>query len=63
MKEIAEEEELTNQPGFWNDPKKAEALLRTINEKKYWTKAYEKVMTAFEELTVINDFYEMGEKG
>jgi peptide chain release factor 2 len=61
MKEIAEEEELTNQPGFWNDPKKAEALLRTINEKKYWTKAYEKVMTAFEELTVINDFYEMGE--
>ena len=32
--EIAEEEKQTQDPDFWNDPKKAEQVLRTLRSKK-----------------------------
>ena len=59
--EIAEEEELTHQPEFWNDPKKAGLIFKTINDKKYWTKAYDNVINSMEELKIYNHFFMAGE--
>ncbi|OYT13498.1 MAG: peptide chain release factor 2 [Bacteroidetes bacterium 4572_114] len=59
--EIKEEEEQTLMPGFWDDPKNAERTFKSINDKKYWTKAYDKVLASFEELKIIHEFFEVGE--
>ncbi len=61
MQSIKEEEEISHQPDFWNDPKKAEALLKEIQAKKKWTTDYQASMAAFEDLVVMYDFYEAGD--
>jgi peptide chain release factor 2 len=61
LREIAEEEQTTLAPGFWDDPEKAEALVKKINGKKEWTKAFAKAETALEDLTVLYDFAKEGE--
>jgi peptide chain release factor 2 len=52
---------LSQQPGLWNDPKKAEELLKGIAELKSWITDFEKINTALDDLVVINDFYREGE--
>jgi len=49
---------MTHRPGFWDDPKKAEILLKSIQEKKRWTIEYSAVVSAFDDLQVLYDFYE-----
>jgi len=58
---IREKEELTQAPGFWDDPKKAEETLRSIRDIKRWTDAFDKALSSCEDLTVIFDFFEAGE--
>lgn len=62
-KELAiQEEELKSQdPNFWDDPKKAEALLKKIKQKKVWTKAYYETETLIDDIEVLKEFVEMGE--
>lgn len=60
-KEIEEEELVTVQPDFWNDPEKAEATLKEIRAKKIWTDHYEEVMTAVEEVETLQEFLSEGE--
>tara|TARA_R110002096_G_scaffold352864_7_gene546069 strand:- start:7746 stop:8837 length:1092 start_codon:yes stop_codon:yes gene_type:complete len=55
--EISEEEQRTQLPEFWNDPKEAEKLLKQIRNKKFWTDGYQKVKSAIEDLEVLYDFY------
>ena len=52
---------LSQQSGFWDDPKKAEDLLRNISRLKSWTADFDRVNTATEDLLVINDFFREGE--
>jgi len=52
---------LSQQPGLWNDSKKAEDLLKAIAQLKSWTNEFQKISTAVEDLTVIYDFYREGE--
>ncbi len=59
--EIEEEEEKTQAPDFWNDPKKAEVLLRKIKAKKNRTEAFAKAQEAFNDLKVLEDFFRDGE--
>lgn len=59
--QITAEEEQTHAPDFWNDPKKAELVLKAIKEKKDWVKAYEMASTAFDDLNVIWEFYQADE--
>ena len=59
--EIEEEEEKTQSPDFWNDPKKAEVLLRKIKAKKNRTEAFAKAQEAFNDLKVLEDFFRDGE--
>jgi len=59
--EIAEEEKHTLDPNFWDDPKKAEGILKKIRNKKVWTDAYADVDTKIEDLKVLYDFFKEGE--
>lgn len=59
--EIAEDEKHTMDPSFWDDPKKAEAVMKQIRNKKIWTDAFAAVETASEDLKVLYDFYKEGE--
>ncbi|MEI6048159.1 MAG: peptide chain release factor 2 [Bacteroidota bacterium] len=58
---IAEKESMSQQPGLWNEPKKAEELLKGIAQLKSWTTDFEKINTAIDDLVVINDFLREGE--
>ncbi len=61
LAQIKEEEDISHQPDFWNDPKKAEALLKAVSEKKKWTSDYQSAVSAFDDMVVIYDFFEADE--
>ncbi|MDP6908782.1 MAG: peptide chain release factor 2 [Flavobacteriales bacterium] len=61
LREIEEETQTTLAPGFWDDPKKAEELMKKTNSKKEWTKAFEKAESALDDLTVLFEFNKEGE--
>ena len=54
--EIEEEEEKTQSPVFWDDPKKAEQILKTIKDKKRWVEGYLKAEESFNDLQVLHEF-------
>ncbi|WP_426430490.1 peptide chain release factor 2 [Winogradskyella sp. HB-48] len=55
--EIANEEEQTFDPNFWNDSKKAELVMRSLREKKSWVNDFNVAKILFEDLEVIYEFY------
>ncbi|MGY0407716.1 MAG: peptide chain release factor 2 [Polaribacter sp.] len=55
--EIANEEEKTVNPAFWNNPKEAEMIMKTLRFKKKWVEDYQKIITLNEDLTVLYEFY------
>lgn len=59
---IADEEQQTHDPSFWDEPKKAEIHLRNIKKKKIWTDAWAAVNAGVEEIEVLIEFKEMGEE-
>ncbi len=61
LTQIAEDEKNSQQPGFWDDPKKAEQLMKSIQEKKNWTEAFAKAKSAFDDLVVMWGFFSDGE--
>lgn len=59
--EIEEEEEKTQSPKFWDNPKAAEQHLKKIKGKKRWVDSFKKAQESFNDLTVIEEFFEMSE--
>ncbi len=59
--EIEEEELKTQDPNFWDDPKKAELLLRKIKAKKQWIISWEQAKESNDELEVLYDFFDLDE--
>lgn len=59
--EVQEDELKSQDPTFWDDPKKAEVLLKKLRNKKYWIEAYESVKTDVEDLKVLMEFFDAGE--
>ncbi|MCB0481250.1 MAG: peptide chain release factor 2 [Flavobacteriales bacterium] len=59
--QIQDEEQQTHAPDFWDDPKAAEAILKAINQKKFWVNGYDEVLTSFEDLQVLFEFFNEGE--
>jgi peptide chain release factor 2 len=59
--QIEEEEQKTQAPGFWDDPKEAEKQLKKVASIKTWVTAYNKVKSATDDLLVIADFLKDGE--
>lgn len=49
------------QASFWDDPKRAEQILKSIKQKKIWTDAYHAAENAVEDLSVLYEFFTMGE--
>ena len=59
--EIANEEEKTANPDFWNNPKEAEILMKELRFKKKWVDDYNKTITLNEDVNVLYEFYKEGE--
>ena len=59
--EINNEEEKTLAPDFWNEPKKAEVIIKALKQKKQWVESYNSLIDQFEDLTVLIDFEKEGE--
>ena len=55
--EISNEEEKTAAPDFWNNPKEAEVLMKSIRFKKKWVDDYRKAVSLDEDIQVLFDFY------
>lgn len=61
IREVEEEESITAQPDFWNDPKEAEKVLKGIRNKKVWTDAFAAVHSATEDTETLEEFRQMEE--
>ena len=61
LMEIAEEEKHTQDPEFWNNPKKAESVMRRIRTLKTWTESYASCESAVEDAAVLLEFAKAGE--
>ncbi|MFA4852020.1 MAG: peptide chain release factor 2 [Bacteroidales bacterium] len=58
---LEEEEKLTLDPDFWNDPKQAEKILKASKEKKSWTQSFALAKSSVDDFIVIWDFFNQGE--
>ncbi len=59
---VIEQKEIESQdPTFWDDPKKAETHLREINKIKIWTDSFAKIEAMTEDLEVLYEFKTLGE--
>ncbi len=54
--EIANDEEKTVSPEFWDHPKEAEAFMKQLRSKKKWVNDYEEIFTRFEDIQVLMEF-------
>ena len=61
--EVKDEELITQQADFWNNPKQAEVILKNIRTKKVWTDAFDNVTKLMDDLEVLREFHEAGDVG
>ncbi len=59
--EISNEEEKTANPNFWNSPKDAEVVMKSLRSKKKWVEDFNTLTTNLEEISVLFEFYTDGE--
>jgi len=55
--QIANEEEKTLAPDFWNNPKEAEIIVKNLRTQKKWVTDYEKTLAYLDELQLAYDFF------
>jgi peptide chain release factor 2 len=58
--QLQEGELKTQDPGFWNDPKKAEVEMKSIRSLKFWIATYDELKSGMEDMEVLFDFYKEG---
>lgn len=58
---IQDEETRTHAPDFWDNPKKAEEILKSIRLKKVWTDSFAQVQQSYDDLAVLWEFNQAGE--
>ena len=58
---VEEGESQSQAPGFWDDPKEAEAFLKKLNSVKSWVTAYDKLRSQVEDLDVLLELDPEGE--
>jgi len=59
--ELQESELKSQDPTFWDNPKKAEADMKQIRSLKFWITTYENLASAGDDLEVLLDFFKAGE--
>jgi peptide chain release factor 2 len=55
--ELREKELKTQDPGFWDDAKKAEGQMKEIRSLKFWIESYKGLKQAQEDIEVLIEFY------
>lgn len=58
--QLREAELKTQDPGFWDDPKKAEAEMKTIRQLKFWIESYSGLKSQVDDLEVLIEFVREG---
>jgi peptide chain release factor 2 len=58
---VEEDEKITQQADFWNDPKKAEIFLKAISKDKIWVTEFDKLKTSFDEFIILQEFFNDGD--
>lgn len=58
---VLEDEKQTQSSNFWDDPKKAEMFLKSINKNKIWVTDFDDLKSSFDDLNVLLDFYKDGD--
>lgn len=58
---IMQDENTSTHPDFWNDPKKAEEILKEIKLNKFWVNDYESAVKEHDDAKAFREFYEAGE--
>lgn len=61
MLEIEDKEQQSLDPNFWNDPKRAEKILKELKIHKQWVENYRSTETVVEDLEVLLEFQKEGE--
>ena len=59
--ELQEAELKSQDPTFWDNPKKAEVAMKNIRSLKFWISTYEELSNAADDLEVLLDFFKEGE--
>lgn len=59
--QLEEEEQKTQDPNFWENPKEAEKQLKVVRNIKVWTDSYFAVNAIIDDLQVLFDFYKEGD--
>jgi peptide chain release factor 2 len=54
--DVAQRQERTLAPDFWDDPKEAEKFLKDMSGVKFWVTGFDAVSAAVEDLNVLHDF-------
>ncbi len=54
---IQDEEQQSLHPTFWDNPERAEKILKSIKQKKLWTDAYDAAVQNVDDLTVLYEFF------
>jgi peptide chain release factor 2 len=58
--QMREEELKTQDPSFWDDPKKAETQMKAIRGLKFWVDTFDRIQTAVSDLEVVMEFVKEG---
>jgi peptide chain release factor 2 len=58
--QLKEEELKTQDPSFWDDPKKAEDKMKQIRGLKYWVETFDQTATSVADLDVLQEFVKEG---
>jgi peptide chain release factor 2 len=58
--QMREEELKTQDPSFWDDPKKAEIQMKSIRGLKFWVNTFDRVKTSVSDLEVVMEFVKEG---
>ena len=58
--QMREEELKTQDPSFWDDPKKAETQMKAIRGLKFWVATFDRLQTAVSDLEVVMEFVKEG---
>jgi peptide chain release factor 2 len=58
---IQQDEFTSTHPDFWNNPKKAEEILKEIKINRFWVTSFSNAWKVYEDVSVLREFYEAGE--
>ncbi len=61
LDKIEEQEQLSLDPNFWNDSKRAEGILKDLKLNKNWVSNFETIQTKIDDLEVMQEFFKEGE--